>query len=403
MSLFDYIRIALETLRGNKVRSFLTMLGIIIGVMAIVVLVSLGEAARSYVQSEFAALGSNLIQILPGRHETTGRAPPVAGSFRKLTNQNAREIRQRARGVDKVAPMVLATSLVRRDTRQRNTMVLGITEDYGSIRDIYAQAGRLITRHDEEKRSAVCVLGLTVKHELFGSENALHEKVSINRRKFRVIGVLEEEGMTLGINMDDVVLMPITTAQEMYHGGADEVYQIFASSRNPAETGMAIASIREILIAAHDYVEDFTIADQAAMLASFENIFYMLRLLLVGLASISLIVGGIGIMNIMLVSVRERIKEIGLRKAVGATRRDIGMQFLIESATLSSVGALIGIACGYVCTIVIRVLYPDFPVYLSAWAVPMAFLYSLAAGIFFAVYPALKATAIDPVEALRYE
>lgn len=404
MTLFEYIGLALGNLRENKVRSCLTMLAVIIGVMAVVVLVSLGEAARGYVENEFAALGSNLLQITPGRFETaTGLGPPIAGSFRKLTNQNAKEIRRRARGVDKVAPMVLASSSVRHEARQRNTMVFGITEDYGAIRDIHAQIGRLITRQDEEKRSAVCVLGKMVKEELYGTRNPLYEKVTINRRQFRVVGVLEEEGMTLGINMDDVILIPITVAQQMFHGGEDEVYQIFASARNPEETGLAIASIREILIAAHDYTEDFTILDQASILATFERIFYMLRLLIVGLASISLLVGGIGIMNIMLVSVRERTREIGIRKAVGARPWDIGLQFLIESITLSIAGGIIGTVGGYLCIVFLRTIYPTFPVYCSVWAVPLAFAFSLATGVFFAVYPALKATAVDPVEALRYE
>ena len=403
MDPFEYFHIAMQTIAQNKARSLLTMLGVIIGVMAVVVLVALGEAAQRYVELEFAGMGSNLLNITPGKQETTGAAPMVSKSFRKLTNENAREIRRRARGVALVAPLVIGAGAVRFGDRLRDSMVFGVTEECSPVRNIYPQFGRFITHQDDEKNSAVCLLGLQVKKDLFGDTNPLNEQVTINRRKFQIVGVMEEIGTTLGINMDDMVIIPLSGAQQMFHRGQDELYQITVSATNAAEVSEAAESIREVLIAAHDHTEDFTILDQASILQTFNDIFGVLKAMLAGLASISLLVGGIGIMNIMLVSVRERTREVGIRKAVGATRSDIGFQFLVESITLSGVGGILGIALGYVGTMLLMLAYPLFPVSISMWSVAMAFFFSLAVGVFFGVYPALKAVGVDPVEALRYE
>ncbi len=403
MDLTEYFRIAWDTLRQNKIRSLLTMLGVIIGVMSVVMLVALGEAAQKYVEDQFTGLGSNLILVTPGKQETTGIAPVVAGSFRSLTRKDALQVARRARGIRNVAPVVSGAGGVRYQGLLRDTMVIGATEEWTEVRDLHPRIGRFITRQDVEKNNAVVVLGSTIKEALFGGKNALNEKVTINRRKFNVIGVMEDIGVTFGIDMDTIVFLPLSAGQQMFHGGNDELFQIIITATNPEEVQDAIESIREILTAAHDYIEDFTIVDQATILEAFDRIFDMLRIMLAGLASISLLVGGIGIMNIMLVSVRERTREVGLRKAVGATRWDVGMQFLIESITLSAVGGVIGIFIGYLGTVVLVYFYESFPVSVSAWSVATAFIFSLSVGVFFGVYPALKATSIDPVEALRYE
>ena len=403
MDPLEYFRIAIQTIAQNKARSLLTMLGVVIGVMAVVMLVALGEAAQRYIELQFAGMGSNLISVTPGKQESTGAAPIVSKSFRKLTNENAREIRRRARGVAHVAPIVVGAGAVRSGGRMRDCMVFGVTEDCSPVRNIYARTGRFVTAPDVEKNAAVCLLGLQVKTDLFGGKNALHEQITINRRKFQVVGVLEELGTTLGINMDDMVMIPLPAAQQMFHGGQDELYQIMVSTANAADVSEAAASIREVLIEAHDHTEDFTIVDQASILETFNDIFGVLKVMLTGLASISLLVGGIGIMNIMLVSVRERTREVGIRKAIGATRGDIGLQFLVESVALGGVGGILGIAFGYLGTILLAIFYPVFPVSISAWSVAMAFFFSLAVGVFFGVYPAMTAASVDPVEALRYE
>jgi putative ABC transport system permease protein len=404
MDLIECILTALSSLAQNKVRAFLTTLGVIIGVMSVILLVALGEAARTYIQNEFAGMGSNVIVISPGKQETTSSMIVVnAGSFRKLTSENANEIKRKAVGVKGVSGDVLGTAQVRYGNIERNCLLIGGTEDLDEIRELHIQYGRFIDASDIDKNNKVCIIGQKVKEEIFGSKPALNEKISINRMKHVIIGIMESKGTALGINLDDIVIVPLPSGQEMFYGGENTVFEILASARSPEDIGLASQSIKEILYAAHDYNEDFTIVDQDSMIGSFAKIFDMLRFMLAGVACISLVVGGIGIMNIMLVSVRERTREVGIRKAIGAKRKDIGMQFLIEAVTLSVLGGMIGIFIAWMGAMTISFFYPSLPVTLSLWSVLTAFFFSLSVGVFFGVYPALKASGVDPVEALRYE
>jgi len=403
MNPVEYLRVALDSIIQNKIRAFLTMLGVIIGVMSVIMLVSFGEGAQAYVEKEFAGLGSNLIMITPGKQETTGMVPVVAGSFRKLRYVEAKEIDRKAPGVKHVSPVVMGSGRVRFGERTRDVLVLGVTPSFEPVRNLHVRIGRFITDEDIEKNNRVCVLGQTAKEELFGYDNALYQQVYINQRKHMVVGIMEAKGMTLGIDADNICLIPITSGQQMFHGGEDELYQIVAKANSPEDIDLAKESIRTILYQAHDYTEDFTILDQTSMLSTLNSIFAALRVMLTGIASISLLVGGIGIMNIMLVTVRERTREVGVRKAVGATQWDIGLQFVIESITLSCVGGAIGILLSLAGTGAIRMMFPTFPVFASSWSILTAFLFSISVGVFFGVYPAMKAASVDPVEALRYE
>ncbi|MBM3289767.1 MAG: FtsX-like permease family protein, partial [Candidatus Hydrogenedentes bacterium] len=326
-----------------------------------------------------------------------------AGSFRKLTYENAKEIQRNAVGIKDVSPEVLGAGTVKYLDRERDTMVLAVTPALERIRDVHVDIGRFLDDKDIEKNNRVCVLGAGLRDDLFGSANPLGERVSINRSKHLVVGVMQRKGVTLGIDADSVVLIPLLSGQQMFYGGEDELYQIVVQANGPEETKVATESMKKILIAAHDYTEDFTILDQTSMLATLDKIFTALKVMLSGIASISLLVGGIGIMNIMLVSVRERTREVGIRKSVGATRRDIGMQFAIEAITLSCIGGVTGILLAYAGTWTMRQFYPSFPIEASMWSIIVAFAFSATVGIFFGAYPALKAASVDPVEALRYE
>lgn len=401
MTFWELIRTAIIALNQNKMRAALTALGVIIGVMSVILLIALGESAQAYVEREFAIMGSNVIIITPGKQETTGMFPISAGSYRKLTYEIARQIKRKVPGIIGVASNTLGLANIRYKNRQRNVLLIGTTPDFEKVRQLYTQIGRFLTEEDIERNSRVCIIGTTVKRELFGTHRALYEKISINGSKHTIVGILEERGMALGIDLGDIAIVPLPSAQRIFN--VEEVMEILVGARTQEDIPRATESARKIVRSAHDNEEDFTITNQDSMLSAFSRIFSMLRLMLVGIACISLLVGGIGIMNIMLVSVRERTREVGIRMAVGATRADIGLQFLVESVTLSVLGGMTGIFLGFIGSTVIHVLYPSLPISLSLWSVLTAFLFSSAVGVISGVYPALKAASVDPVEALRYE
>ena len=397
----DHLTSALASIAQNKVRSLLTTLGVIIGVMSVILLIALGESAQAYVQKEFAILGSNILIITPGKQETTGLFPITAGSNRKLTHEIAQSIKRKVPGVSGVASNIIGLSAVRYGKRTRSVLTIGTTPDFDSVRQLRTQIGRFITDRDIERNNRVCIIGTTLKREIFGDEPALHKRVTVNGSKHMVVGILEERGMAMGIDLGDLCIIPLPSAQEIFN--RKELWEILVGTTNQEEIPRVEKELRKLMMEAFDNNEDFTVTDQEGMLDTFKRIFDMLRLLLGGIAGISLLVGGIGIMNIMLVSVRERTREVGVRMAIGARRFDIALQFLIESVTLSVMGGLIGIGLGALGSFVIRTLYPTLPIGLSLWSTALSFSFSLAVGVFFGVYPAVKAAGVDPVEALRYE
>lgn len=393
--------VAYDALRTNRLRSALAMLGVVIGVASVILLVSIGQGTKRYIEEQFAGLGSNILIVTPGKIETRGGPPVVGGAKHKLTRGDARQLEKKGYLFAGVAPLVFGTAEIRSGPRTRNVPVLGVNTDFSDVRNIRVEIGSFVAESDVEAERRVCVLGRKVKAELFGTANALGEAVKISGSRFRVLGIMEHKGVSLGMDLDDVVYVPVTTAQSLFDTDALLEIVISVRNRNDVDSGAELA--RSILFKAHNRHEDFTVTVQAAMLSSLFTILDTLTYVLGGIAAISLLVGGIGIMNIMLVTVKERTNEIGIRKAVGARNGDILVQFLIESTAIAAAGGIVGILTGLLGGWGIRFLAPKLPFQAPPWAVLLAFGFSLFVGVFFGVYPARKAAGLHPIEALRYE
>jgi putative ABC transport system permease protein len=396
----ESLRVALEALASNPIRSFLTMLGVIIGVASVIMLVSIGEGAKTYIRGELMGIGSNLMVINPGKTETTGMMHPPSG-VHKLTMEDFRAVEKRASALAGATPLVVSSAPVKFGNRTRDVIVIGTDEKFPSIRNLHVEIGAFLSPSDVEGRRKVAVIGRTVKKELFQDANPLGASLKIGDALFRVIGIMERKGMTLGFDIDDLVFIPVETAQDLFD--QDALTEILVQVAHENEIERAKEQIRQTLMRRHAGEEDFSMVTQQAMLSTAQGILNTFTYVLAGIASISLLVGGIGIMNIMLVSVRERTREIGLRKAVGASRHDILIQFVIESVALSVIGGLIGIALGSGVAYAARAAFPVIPVDVTAWSVALAFLFACLVGAFFGIYPAMKAARLNPIEALRYE
>jgi len=398
----ESVRVAFQVLRENKLRSGLTMLGIIIGVFAVISLVSLGRSSRQYVADQFATMGSNLLLIHPGKRETIHTswiADP--GSIRKLTMADAEAIRRRIPSVSGVAPVVVGIGLIKKEGFSRSAMISGTGPEYPYVRDFAPAAGRFFGQDEVEGERHVAVLGSRIRTDLFGKENPLGKLIFVMGAQFRVVGVMEPKGATFGFDMDDQVLIPVTIARRLFN--IDGLVEILARTRSNAEVEAAERAITELIRSRHNGAEDITVFSQNQMLTSLNSILDALTFILVAIGTISLIVGGIGIMNIMLASISERTREIGVRKAMGARARDILIQFLIESSVLSVLGGLVGILVTGAALLVARVVSPSVPIVITPWAVALAVTFSVAIGIFFGVYPARRASRLSPIEALRNE
>ncbi len=402
MNLLETFRVAFEAIMSNKVRSGLTMLGVIIGVMAVILLVSIGEGAQVYITKELTGLGTNLLIITPGKTSTRGGFhPPSAGTVRKLTYDDSLALRRRAWLLTDAVPLVFGTGKIKYQNMGRDIMVIGTTPEFQRVRNLFVDTGSYISQGDVDSKAKVIILGSKVKEELFGADNALGKLVTLSDARYRVIGVMQKKGTSLGMDIDDIVYVPVTSGQELFD--TDSLFEIIASTPRSEDVDRAIAQIKNILIKRHAHKEDFTIQTQGAMLETMNTILSVLTAVLGGIAGISLVVGGIGIMNIMLVSVRERTREIGIRKALGARNKDIMAQFMIEAITLSGAGGIIGILLGVGLALLIPLFVTVLPTSVSAWSIIMAFTFSAVVGVFFGVYPARKAALQDPIQALRFE
>jgi putative ABC transport system permease protein len=415
MNLVESLRIALNSLAANKLRSALTMLGIIIGVAAVISLMGVGRGASAAIDSQINSMGTNLLFVTPGSTSQSG-VRTAQGSAQTLTYEDAQALADPENGltaVAAVAPQVGAFGQVVYKGNNVNTQILGVTADYASVRNYAVEYGEFITENNALAKQAVAVVGAGVAEDLFtDGTDPVGQSVRINNIPFRIVGVLEAKGGSGMGSQDDQILVPITTAMARLSrnrsGASNTVSQISVQVVSKDQIDAATEQIGAVLRERHNirYEDDFTIQSQEDILESATAITDVLTLFLGGVAGISLLVGGIGIMNIMLVSVTERTREIGIRKAIGATRKNVLAQFLTEATVLSVLGGLLGVAAGAGIAQLISglsigsmTLEPS----IDLDSILLATLFSLAVGLFFGIYPAYRASSLNPIDALRYE
>jgi len=406
--LFASLRIALRALMVNKMRSALTMLGIIIGVGAVIAMIAVGSGAKKRIAEQIASMGSNLLIVMSGS-STSGGIRFGSGTVPTLTADDGKAILAEIPGVKYVAANLNGVAQVVFGNQNWSTIVNGTAPEMFLIRDWTLSSGRSFTQQDVDGAAKVCLLGKTVAENLFGGVDPAGQIIRIKNVPFTVLGVLAPKGQsTWGQDQDDVIFVPLTTAQKKLFGMQfpGMVKQIAVQAREPELMKDVENQINDLLRQRHRIQpaqdNDFTVRNLTEVMASQEQSANVMSILLGAIASISLIVGGIGIMNIMLVSVTERTREIGIRIAVGAKGMDILLQFLIESLVLSLIGGIMGIGAGVVGTVVLTA-FTQWPTLFSTEAILLAFLFSGSVGVFFGFYPARKASLLNPIEALRYE
>jgi putative ABC transport system permease protein len=405
MRILSLIRVAADSILANRLRTLLTMLGIIIGVGAVIVMVAVGEGAQSKIRDQIQGLGTNLLVITAGS-SSTGGVSGGAGSFNRLTVDDAEKLGREGILLSGVSPMIMTFTQAIGGTGNWRTMINGVASNYPLIRDWPVADGAFFQESDVRSMRKVAVIGQTVAENLFPDGDAVGQRIQLRSVPFEIIGVLSSKGQTAeGRDQDDVIVAPYTTVQTRLRGRSF-IPQIIASTFSPGDIPAATEEIRGIMREAHDLAEweedDFTVRNQTELADAAQGTTEVMTILLASIAGISLLVGGIGIMNIMLVSVTERTKEIGVRMAVGARRGDVLTQFLIESVVMSLVGGLMGVAVGFGGARIVADL-TGWSTLIEPSTVALALGFSATVGIFFGFYPARKAAGLDPIDALRWE
>ena len=411
--LLENLRLAFRSLVANKLRAALTTLGIAIGVAAVITLLSVGQGVSRYVASQFEGLGTNLVFVFPGQFRP-GQGGPPGRTTAVLTEGDALALADPARVPDaaRVVPLLRRSVLVTAGSNSTNTAVRATTPEYAAARNYTILAGRFINQADGDERARVAVIGQTTLNHIFApDEDALGAAIRINGQPFRVVGLLDKKGATPFGDEDDTVIIPYTTAGRLFSDrtatGDRRVTLILVQAADSSRQDELIAQITDALRDRHNIPyrgdDDFTVLSEEDLVSAFQEVTNVLTIFLGAIAGISLVVGGIGIMNIMLVTVTERTKEIGLRKAVGAKRAHVLSQFLVEAVALSLVGGFFGILAGAGGAWAIHRYVPQLDMTITGNSILLATGFSIAVGLFFGIYPAVRASALSPIEALRYE
>lgn len=398
--MWELVKLSLRAIVAHRLRSALSMLGIAIGVASVILLTSIGEGTRLYLIGQFTQFGTNLLAVNPGKAETIGIPGALGGTTRKLTIDDA-EALARIPGVDRVVPMVFGTGRVEADGRGRSVFIYGVTPDVPEVWQWDVRVGAFWPHGDPRRGVAQAVLGPKLKNELFGPRNALGEFVRIGGARFRVVGLMEPKGQFLGFDLDDSAYIPIASAMRIFN--MDELTEIDLTFAHARLTDSVEASVRRVLTERHGGREDFSVTSQAAMLDVFDNIMNIITMAVGAIGGVSLLVGAIGILTMMWIAVSERQNEIGLIRSVGATRYQVQWVFLVEAATLATLGGMLGLGVGWGICALIRMALPGLPVHTPPLFVGLAIGVSLTVGLLAGVTPARKAARLDPIEALRAE
>jgi putative ABC transport system permease protein len=403
--IWDNFRIALQAIRANKLRSLLTTLGIIIGVAAVIAVVSIVQGLNHVIAVQLEGVGATYIRV---QWRDDPNDPDLAGREVTLTYEDGLAIAERATAIEHFSPIFFRGERVHFRDRQHATTLLGVGSAHQEVNNHWVERGRFFSQLDLDRRARVCIVGLDIVDELELGDDALGSQLIVGNSSFTVVGIMEEMGEIFGQSRDDLILIPVTTARDLYGRDAFNRLILDFQARTAEQVELARDQIIEVLRARHQIPEgkrdDFRVVLQEEILETSGSILGTVTSVVAGVVGVALLVGGIGIMNIMLVSVTERTREIGVRKAVGARRTDILIQFLIEAVTLSLLGGVVGVVAGWGLGVLGARAIPGFPpAHVPLWAVAIGFGFAALVGVFFGTYPAAKASALDPIEALRYE